>query len=229
MGSNKYAPLRIRAWLRSGVISDVWLPLDGALLYLRTREDLGAQEMSISGASKLAQIKGEVMIGGRLPIEIVHAKDWYYRCSWAQWGPCAEGRDAWSKRIDQTLAYLIDFRGRRGRVDTSAGAYKSYRMPIYYRAALWVEWYCWGDYDKLSQLCMMITHLGKKSVQGWGRVMRWQIDLIEEDWSIWRDGKLMRGIPKYHLPDNQHTRNAGIYGIRPPYWDIRNQMELELP
>ena len=226
MGSTN---LRIRAYLRTPVVADQWLPLDGVLLAMQTREDLGARAATLPGASALEQPKGEPMRGGRLPIAVVHAKDWYYKCSWAAWGPCADGKDAWSKRFDVTSAYLVDFRGRRGRIDTSSSAYKAYRMPVFYRAALWVEWYCVGDVDRLTPLVQMITHLGKKAAQGWGRVAKWEIEPIEQDWSVWKDGRLMRGIPRYHWPHEGGEPKIGMYGVRPSYWDRRNQLELALP
>lgn len=221
-------PLRIRAWLRAPVIADAWLPLDGALLYQHTRQELGAQVSSLPGASLIEQPKGEPLKGGRLPMTIVHAKDWYYRCSWAVWGAHIDGQDHWSKRFDQSYAGLVHFGGRRGKVDTSAGAYRAYHMPVYYRSALWVEWYCVGQRGELEPLIHSITHLGKKVSQGWGRVMRWEIQTIREDWSIMREGRLTRGVPIYHLPEGCE-RKMGNYGIRPPYWDWRNQMELVMP
>lgn len=229
MGSPDYTPLRVRAWMRTAVLADEWLPLDGALLAVKTRQDLGERIISIPGASLLEQPKGDEMRGGKLPIATVHAKDWYYRCSWAQWGPFSDGKDRWAKRFDFSQAVFIDFRGKRGRIDTSAGAYKAYLMPVFYRSALWVEWYCMGLMDEIKALIGMITHLGKKTAQGWGRVMRWEVDESLEDYSIWADGDLMRGIPRYHWPKGRYIEKMGFYGIRPSYWDRRNQMELVLP
>jgi CRISPR type IV-associated protein Csf3 len=223
-------PMRIRATLRAPVVADQWLPLDGVLFYQQTRNDLGGQDLTTPGRSSLAEPKGGPVPGGRLPLAIVHARDWYYKCSWAQWGPHADGVEYWAKRFDNPLADLVDFRGRRGKIDTSAGEYKAYRMPLYYRAALWVEWYCVGNAEKIAPLLYMVTHLGKKSSQGWGRVARWEIEPIGEDWSIWRDGTLMRGIPRYHWPRERGVPlHVGLYGTRPSYWDRRNQMELVLP
>jgi hypothetical protein len=229
MDSNKYEPMRVRAWLRAPVVSDEWLPLDGVLLYQHTRADLGERVSTIPGASRLEQPKGGAMIGGRLPIKIVHGRDWYYRCSWAQWGPHIDGQDHWSKRFDMTRADLVDFGGKRGRIDTSSSTYKAYQMPVYYRSALWVEWYCVADVEMLALLVYMTTHLGKKTSQGWGRVLRWEIDPVDKDWSIWRDGRLMRGIPTVDMPRDYISTRTGLYGIRPGYWDKRNQVELALP
>lgn len=221
--------LRVRATLRTPVVADNWLPLDGILLYQRTRDDLGQRDTNVPGASLLAQPKGGEMIGGRIPVAIVHARDWYYRCSWAQWGPHADGVDAWSKRFDQSLVDLVDFNGRRGVVNTSSGTYKGYRVPVYYRSAMWVEWYCVGDKERIEYLLSTVTHIGKKSAQGWGRVIAWEVEQIDEDYSIWRDGQLMRGIPVYHWPRELGAPRKASYGVRPPYWLSSNQTILAMP
>lgn len=230
MDSPEFVPLHIRATLRAPVVADQWLPVDGILLFQQCRETLGEQTITTPGISNLAQPKGEEMIGGRLPLAYVHAKDWYYRCSWAQWGPYQDGSDYWSKRFDQSHAELVDFRGRRGNIDIGAGAYKAYRMPVYYRSALWVEWYCVGDQERIADLLLTVTHIGKKTSQGWGRVSRWTVEQVDADHSIWSDGRLMRGIPRYHWPrENGEPGKIGVYGVRPSYWDQRNQMELVMP
>lgn len=224
-----YSNLRVRAWMSTPIVADQYLPLDGVLLYQWCRMDMGVQASTLPGVSWLAALHGEEMRGGRMPIEIVHAKDWYYRASWAQWGPYVDDQDAWSKRLDQSLAYLIDFRTRRGKIDTSAGQYKGYRMSVYYRSTLWVEWYLAVEREWLESMLRMITHLGKKVVQGWGKVRKWEIEEMEEDKSIWNGDKLMRGVPVYHWPREKGLPKMMNYGIRPPYWDKRNQMELVMP
>jgi hypothetical protein len=220
-----YSNLLVTAHLRAPVVADCWLPLDGILFYQHVRADLGAQEMTVPGQS--AQPKGAPIKGGRLPIAIVHDKHWYYRCSWAHWGPHVDGQDHWVKRFDNGFADLVDFHGRRGRVDTSAAAYRAYHMPVNYRSALYVQWYCVADYDCLAPLLAAVTHIGKKAAQGWGRVSLWEVERMDCDRSIW-DGeqRLMRGIPVYHARGGEPR---GIYGIKPPYWDRRNQMELAMP
>ena len=104
-------------------------------------------------------------------------------------------------------------------------------MPIFYRVAEWVEWYCVGDKAEIKLFLSTLTHIGKKGVQGWGRVAKWNITSISEDWSVWRDDKLMRGIP---IDDALRAGRVfefkrGNYGIRPRYWKSSNQKELVLP
>lgn len=226
-----FEPLRVRAYLRAGILSDKWLPLDGILFYQAVRDDLGPQAVTIPGGTLLAQEKGNAMRGGRLPFAYVHSKEWYYRCSWAQWSHDVEGRDYWNKRFDQAFTHLVDFRGRRGKVIIEQSTYKAYHMPIFYRSALWVEWYCVGNKERIEYLLYTVTHLGKKSSQGWGRVVSWEVKAWKNDWSIWRDGELMRGIPPEHLPKDGYPIDLHFanYGVRPSYWDKRNQITLAMP
>lgn len=217
-------PLHIRAYLRSGVVADKYLPLDGVLLYQAHRAALGVQLFTIPG-------EYSAQGGCTLPLGIVHPGKgkWYYQCSWAQWSHDIEGRDHWNKRFDSGLAVtLVDFAGRRGKVIIEQGRYKSYHMPLFYRAALWVEWYALGDAAEIGHLLSTVTHLGKKRSQGWGRVYRWEISGIKEDYSVWRDGHLMRGIPPEDAADKGPV-NLAHYGIRPSYWKASNQMMLAVP
>jgi hypothetical protein len=216
-------PLRIRAWLRTGVIADRWLPLDGVLLYQAHRDMMGPQVVTIPGDYSCQG-------ASTLPLAIEHPgrRNWYYRCSWAQWSHQVEGTDHWNKRFDSSLADLVDFRGRRGKVIVGEGQFKAYHMPVFYRAALWIEWYCIGDRTEIESLLCTLTHLGKKGVQGWGRVIRWEIEPCMEDWSVWREGKLMRGIPGEDVPEHMPV-NLAHYGIRPSYWKSENQTMLAVP
>lgn len=214
-----YEPLRITAWLQCGVASDWTLPLDGIMFYQACRSRWGAQDATIPGAGAYRKQHGNL-----LPIKRVNAaRDWYYRCSFAQWPPhVAEGVDHWNKRFDAALADLIDFGPRRrGRVIVEGGRYRAYHMMIYYRHALFVRWYAVGEQDGVRQFLSMVTNVGKKTDQGWGRVLRWQVEPWPEDWSIHGPGgRLMRAIP---APGGELT------GIRPPYWQRSNQADCQIP
>jgi hypothetical protein len=222
-----FEPLQITAVLRTAVITDEWLPLDGILLFQKTWNELGSQSMTTPGVSNLAQPKGGEMKGGELPIKTVHSKEWYYRCSWAVWGPHVDGKDYWNKRYDNHLSDFITFKGR-GTVNNLKGQFKGYHQPVFYRSALWVRWYCMGDKTEINLLLSTCTNIGKKTAQGWGRVARWEIESINDDWSIWKEGKLMRGIPAFEKPAD-HIGNIALYGVRPSYWDSQNQIMVVLP
>jgi CRISPR type IV-associated protein Csf3 len=216
-----FSPLLIRAHLRSPVVADRYLPLDGLLLFQAYRALSGPQDVTLPGQSASQDVPV-------LPLRIAHPgrAQWYYQCSWAQWPEhVVEGVEHWNKRFDMGLADWVDFQGRRGKILTAEGEFKAYHAQIFYRSALWVEWYCVGDQAQLEHLLSSATHLGKKTVQGWGRVSRWEIVPIQADYSVWKGSRLMRGVP----PDEAPGHITGLYGIRPSYWDRANQMRLALP
>lgn len=218
-------PLKVTAHLRAGVVCDRWLPLDAILLYQVCREQLGTQMATLPGG----EAKGEDV---PMPLAVIHSGEmyWYYACSWAQPQPwwLAEGKDYWNKRFDDKFAHLVDFCGRRGKVLIEQGRYKSYHMPVFYRVASKVDWYCVGDGGEIARLLSTVTHLGKKRSQGWGRVIRWEVQSWPHDWSVWRDGKLTRGVPANDVA-GKGTFDFLHHGLRPSYYRPQNQMLIAMP
>lgn len=215
-----FRPLRVRAYLQTPVLCDDHLPLDGILYYQAVREKLGPQEMSLPGQSKEPEA-----ITVRLPfMKMCRQSDaWFYASSFAQWPEhVVYGQDHWNKRFDQQYADLVDFGKKKARVDTTRGAFKSYHMPVHYRHALYVEWYCMGARADIERLLPFCTHLGKKTSQGYGAVLRWEVTDWPENWSVRGPaGKLMRAVP---------VRRGGVlYGVRPSYWHPRHQFACKLP
>lgn len=215
--------LRITARLRTGVICDRWIPLDGILLSQACREAWGPQEAALPG--------GQMLDWPELPLAIRNADSelWYYACSWAQPQPwwIAEGADYWNKRFDAGFAQYVDFGKRRGRVEIEKGRYKAYHMPVFYFVGFKIEWYCVGDKSGVESLLSTVTHIGKKAAQGWGRVSEWFVEDWHEDWSERRDGQLTRGVPV--ALDEALYLNALQYGIRPPYYMRENQTLVNMP
>jgi CRISPR type IV-associated protein Csf3 len=197
-------PLRITAKLRTPVLSDATLPLDGILLYQAMRETYGPQDVTVSGA--LLDVPLVDLPLDRRGI----GEHWYYACSFVHWhGTVTEGTDHWNKRFDNQHSGLVDFKNRRGKVLVEAGRYKSYHMPVFYRHALFVSWYAVGDADRIAALLRTMLFIGKKTSQGWGRV-EWLIEPWHADWSEYDDGgKQMRALP---------DETGILMGIRPPYW-----------
>lgn len=219
----RYQPVRVRAYLQTPVVADAFLPLDGVLYALKVREVFGEKLASLAGQST---VREQANGACRLPLlrHNDHTRTWFYACSFAQWSETvAEGTDYWNKRLDQSLAYLIDFRGKRGGVPVSEGRYKAYRMPVFVRHALFVDWYAMATPDKLKRLLAFATHLGKKTSQGFGAVLKWEVEDWHSDWSVRDDaGRLMRAIPT-------SESGAPMLGVRPSYWNPRHQFNCLLP
>ena len=221
-------PLVITAYLRCGVISDPWLPLDGLLLYeMCRRENGGPADASMPGLGSALALAGKVPPS---PLALVRDGCYqYHACSFAHWGlPCEEGRDHWNKRFDASLVDLLDARYRR--IDTGSGRYRSYHMPVFYRVAPWVRWYAVGNRDAVRSLLERVPALGKKRVHGWGRVTRWEVERVECDRSLIVDGVPQRSIPV--TPQSRRiVRDATVmvWGFRPPYYEPGGQAECFMP
>lgn len=212
-------PLHIRAYLRTQVVSDVALPLDGILLYQAMRRAYGPRRRTLSGAMPNEQL---AMRGIYLPLACCDTgtEHWYYKCSFAQWPEeTVEGKSHWVKRINTKRLGIVDF-GRKRKIVTAKGRYRLYHMPVFYYAAPHIDWYVVGNLEQVRDLLSDVWAIGKKQAQGWGRVRRWVVEPWSEDWSVWRDGKPMRAVPA----------DDGMYiGFRPPYWLRENQTVCIVP
>lgn len=210
--------LRVRAYLQTGVISDQFLPLDGILYYHLTRELMGEKIISKPGESNVRE-------GAKVTLPIIKAgkrdETWFYHCSFAQWPQnMIEDQAFYVKRFDLNHSGIIDDKTRK--VQINKGQYKAYHVNVYYRHALYVEWYCIAHASNLENLLRFCTHIGKKTTQGWGSVLRWEITTWPEDWAIrGPGGRLMRAVP---------VKGDGfLYGIRPSYWNPRHIFPCKMP
>jgi len=217
-----FRPLRITAWLGCGVAGDYTaLPFDSILYYQAHREALGPIYVATPGSAYDNRSEGMTM---PLPIARCeeHTPKWYYAASFAVWPQTvADGVDHWNKRFDIQYSHLIDFGKRKATVNISSGHYKAYHMPLWYRHALWVRWYVLGEPERIRELLSCCTHIGKKTSQGWGSVLRWEVEEWHSDWSVRRDdGQLMRAIP---------AAEGIVHGFRPSYWLPEHQTVCAVP
>ena len=227
-----FEPLKVTAQFRTNPICDARLPLDGLLWYQAHRLALGPEQATLPGGNPGKNNKMH------MPLKMINpgTPDWYFACSWAQprqWW-IGEGTDHWNKRFDSAFAELINFGKRRGKVIIEQGKYKAYHMPVFYKVAKQVHWYCVGDKIEIKQLLSTMTNVGKKTSQGWGRVL-WAVESWHSDWSVWHDGELMRGVPQTDALASIKKHGKFIpfdivnYGLRPSYYRRKNQRMLAVP
>lgn len=216
-----FQSLRVRAHMQTGVISDPYLPIDGLLYLVACRQAIEAEHaMSKPGESHTRKGLGVV-----LPMYKANTRNdsWFYKASFAQWPEhTIEDSQAYSKRVSLKYTDVIDFGNKKPKIETARGRYKSYYIKVYYRHCLWIDWFVKGDKEEIEKLLQHLTHIGKKTSQGWGAVKEWQVTPWPEDWTI-RDGQgeLMRAIP---------SRKKGfLYGLRPSYWNPKHQFKVALP
>jgi len=215
-----YQNIRVRAYLQTSVVSDKFLPLDGILFYHFIRENFGAEEYTLARESN-----EKIYSGLKLPILPcgMRNKDdaWFYACSFAQFPEdTIESSYDYSKRFDfQHAEYIQD---KKAVVDIQRGKYKNYHITEYTRNAVYVDWFLNADKEKIENLLKFCTHIGKKTSQGMGAVLRWEVEEWHSDWSIrGENNKLMRAVP--------NEKSPYIYGLRPSYWHPRHQYKCIIP
>lgn len=228
---DSFRPLHVTAWLSTNVVSDEYLPLDGIIRDAAMFHHFGFKSFSLPGG----EIENPNLPPRAMPLDKrVRGNIYYYACSFAYPQPwwITEGIDHWNKRFDFNLSSLIDFNGKRGTVNVQSARYRAYHMPIYYRVTRKIEWFCFGEKDLIGKYLALVTHIGKKRSQGWGRVARWEVNDCQEDWSEMKNGKPMRALPANSFPE-EHQFKVRHYAVRPPYYTVGhfkpNQMLCVVP
>jgi CRISPR type IV-associated protein Csf3 len=227
-----YRPLVVEARLGSPYVGDPTAPLDGILLYA-AMSDLYSGELPAWEPGQTAEYDPAIV-----PLQVVNpGPDWFYACSFAQWGAYTEDVDHWNKRFDMPQVDFLSDKTRK--LEIGSGPYKAYYQQIYYRHALSLWWCCVGDQDRIGELLKPMDHIGKKTSQGWGHVIEWRITWSDHDYSLFdANGYAMRAIPSiyyYPLLDTEGFKSVPINinfagrGFRPPYWAKENQGKCIVP
>lgn len=197
--------LKITAFPQTPVISDKYLPFDGILYNTFVRD---ANEREYINKPRQSSLLPDTFV---LPIERVEtdAEHWYYKASFAAWAVgTRRGTHNYAKRFDTHLAVdYADFGKKKAKVDTSRGEFKNYFVKEYTFETPSVSWYVKGDRKALEMLLPFCTHIGKKTAQGCGSVLRWAVESVEAE--------VFEAHFKRLVPD---AKGSILYAIRPPYW-----------
>lgn len=125
-------------------------------------------------------------------------------------GESAETLVYWRKRLRQGRIEFTD-----GSPNTTNGIYRDWNMPLPLLLCRSMTAYCVTDREgrrDIRRQLAKIRWLGKKRAHGHGRVVGVEVQQIDEDWSITRDGIAMRWLPS--------EAGSRLVRPRPPYWNI---------
>jgi len=222
-----YEPLRVSCYAFGEIVTDGTgtLPLDGVLAHLWMREYHPDILYHDSVRAK------DELIEADLPIRrIDNGHGWYYACSFAQVEWVGGSTHHWHKRAP--ILAMTRYVGE-GKVNVAEGAFRSYRMPLFtLLAGSRLYWYLVGDVEWIAYRLPLVTCLGKKRTMGFGVVCDWQVEVTDDDWSVWGpEGQLMRAIPIEDVPTDRPIDFAirESYAIRPPAWHPANQVKAAMP
>lgn len=126
-----------------------------------------------------------------------------------------------SRRFPMLEAQMLAAPALR-RVNIQNGATKSFRVP--YQQAHLVEdralWYATGDRARVEEMLAITSHLGRQRGVGKGRVVRWQVEPVDEPWPgfpLVLDGHPLRPLPLDWPGVTVATRR--LSPLTYPYWD----------
>lgn len=118
---------------------------------------------------------------------------WGWCASAAQWPTHTIHRTEYVRRKPPEAEYKR--LGRFGAYDYGVGPAKAVNKPIPTSFARTLTWYALGDADGVRACLEEVRAIGKLMAHGHGTVMSWTVEESAEDWSIERNGQLMRRMP----------------------------------
>lgn len=145
----------------------------------------------------------------QLPIDRWHTGDaWGWKAS-ALFpdGDTTESIQYWRKKFRQNRIELM-----QGSANLQMGIYREYNVPMSLLLCSKMSAYAVGDRGRVEQILRKnIKYLGKKRSYGKGKVIDVKVEIIDNDYSMIKDGCAMRW-----LPDEKGIR---FVRTRPPYWN----------
>ena len=106
----------------------------------------------------------------------------------------ASGTDYWNKRFDTQHVRHLDDDVKT--VVIEKGTFKAYHQMLPTVTCRAVQWSVMGDREVLAQVLASVDYLSKKRSYGYGAVLRWQVEPVSQDESLWEaDGTLARPVP----------------------------------
>ena len=217
-------PLQITAYMANGIaVYDDWSPaLEGLIVFelLKSKQLLIPNPSEDDARATMSMIKGEIPLAMweglfkcSAPIyQYVTEETTKYR---KRWEP--DGKVAWGKR--------------KPKFSTSEGPEKSYDLPLFLRLTSRIDWFAVGDRDRIQSLLNDVHGIGKKRSHGYGQVVRWEVHEIDDDWSIVKDGQLMKPIPLeiFKTFGLNFFHDLANWGYVPPAWLPGNKTLCVMP
>jgi len=228
MHTHHPTPLQITAYLSSPIaVYDDWTPqLEGILIY-QLLSNLGLAHPNPS----IEQVKeNQTIIDRYLPIKKDPEHTFYY-CSNPVYTYHSEEQSRFRKRWSPDQEACINWGKRKPKFETSQGAEKAYDLPLFLRLTPRIDWFAIGTRYQVEPLLNDVSGLGKKRSQGFGQVSKWVVKEVKDDWSLVREGELMKPVPNVVFKELGITQlyNLLQWGWKPPIWLPENKNLCFMP
>lgn len=132
-----------------------------------------------------------------------------------------EFRKDYTYHINPELSFLLSNQERRS-ILTASGIYKNRRLPIRLYIIDKIVWFCNGTKNSVLNILKNITSIGTLRKQGFGRISKWHVEDIKDDYSFFvkKENKrvLMKTLPKELLQEDMIGYSIKYGSFSPPYW-----------
>lgn len=150
-----------------------------------------------------------------LPLKKWHINDSWGWCASALFveGTFAESTDHWRKRFRQSKGSGICAQNP----NLKMGGYREYNSPIPVTLCRKLVAYAVGDRKRVHNIVRGIRRIGHKRNMGYGVVIGRKTEIIDDDFSLVKNGKAQRFLPQ--------KSGRKFIRCRPPYWNNTNKIE----
>ena len=207
-----YTPLQIVMDVIPPIyIASPWLHLDSILSYLCLRDALGDLFYCMPTE--------ETIDVSLLNLPLKRTSDVYHSSVGIYANNVKLYRDTIYKRFTDKETHKLTHRQQKGRIKTNQGHFKDFMINMPMLITNHITFYANADKNEIKRLLHHLTHIGKKTSIGSGKISKITITETDEDYSFFKNENIMRAIPSsFKLPILPGmTFQKATY--KPPYWD----------
>lgn len=133
------------------------------------------------------------------------------------------------KRFTDKETFHLTKKQQKGRIKTNQGHFKDFMIDLPLLLTNKVTFYCNGDKKELKRLLKHLKAIGKKTDIGGGRIKKTNITGTPEDYSFFKDNKIMRPIPTNMKIPIFEGMKIQRQPYKPPYWNKENMVMCFVP
>ena len=207
-----YVPLKISIKVKPPIyLNNPFIHFDGLISYLCFREAVNELFYNLPTESTIDI--------SNLQLPIKQTNDVYHASVGIYGDNLRLYRDKLYKRFTDKETYKLTHRQQKGRIKTNQGHFKDFMINMPMLITNHITFYANADKNEIKRLLHHLTHIGKKTSIGSGKIFKITITETDEDYSFFKNGNIMRAIPSsFKLPILPGmTFQKATY--KPPYWD----------
>lgn len=210
-----YIPLKINLKVKPPIyLNNPFLHLDSIISYLCFRDALDELFYNLPTERTIKT--------SNLSLPIKKTNDVYHASIGIYGGNIRLYNDKLYKRFTDKQTHKLTKKQQKGRIKTNQGHFKDFKINMPMLITNEITFYANADKKELKRLLQHLTYIGKKTSIGSGRVHDIKITETKEDYSFFKDNKIMRFIPaafKIPLASGMSFQKSTY---KPPYWDKTN-------